>query len=97
MHGEAIYGIRLTSHYRPVIHELLRGHPRGLPSFFSWIDGWNLGMYDPQTKTLKTDPAEILQEAGIKVESYQSKPHRLEVLSDTLIAVGVALEYFDLV
>jgi hypothetical protein len=88
MNGETIYGNQIPSQYRPVEHTA---------GSDTWIDGWPHGMYDPETATLKTNPAEVLQEAEIKVESYQRKPHRLEVLPETLIAAGVALEHFDLV
>jgi hypothetical protein len=87
MHGEAIYRNKLPNHYRP-FHAQDEETP---------INGWRYALYDPKTSTRKTDPAQILQEAAIEVESYQREPHRLEVLLQTLKKAGVAVEYFNLV
>ncbi|KAH8725744.1 hypothetical protein GQ44DRAFT_202306 [Phaeosphaeriaceae sp. PMI808] len=85
MMGEAIYGENFPSYWTSVYHDRMTS-----------IDGYINGLYDPKTKTLKTNPAEILTEMGIKVESYQRKPHLLEVLPETLRAAGIQLEEFIL-
>ena len=54
-------------------------------------------MHDTKTQELHIDPAAILEKAGIEVESYQIKPHKLEVLPETLESAGVPLEDFILV
>lgn len=87
MKGEAIYGDRLPSQWRAVHHELEKS---------TWVDTYPHGLYDPDTDLLRTNPAEILAELGIKVENYQQKPHRLEVLPGSLRAAGVPLREFIL-
>lgn len=88
MKGEAIYGTKLPNQYRAVKH--LEDRDR-------WIDYHRLGLFDPKTQTLKTDPAQVLTEMGIKVENYRRKPHLLEVLPETLRTAGVDLQDFTLV
>ncbi|KAF1848166.1 HET-domain-containing protein [Cucurbitaria berberidis CBS 394.84] len=82
MMGEAIYGSKLPSHYRPV-------KPLEGPSEYV--------LYDPKTQTLKTEPAEILMEMGIKVENHPEDSSLIEVLPETLRAAGVALQEFTLI
>ncbi|OAL05549.1 HET-domain-containing protein [Phaeosphaeriaceae sp. SRC1lsM3a] len=91
MEGQAIYGCGEMSQRRAVrlrLEEIELQHI---------IDGQTLGMYDEKSRKLSTNPAEILTEMGIKVESYQRFPHRLQVLPETLRAVGVDLQEFILV
>jgi hypothetical protein len=89
MFGEFIYGVKLPSTYQPVrIIKYDVSQP---------IDGWPIAMLNLATDTLKNDPAKILTEMGIKVKSYQRKPHRLEVLPETLRAAGIQLQDFTLV
>ncbi|KNG49330.1 HET-domain-containing protein [Stemphylium lycopersici] len=63
----------------------------------TWIDRNRFAMRDTETQELHTDLVAILEKAGIKVESYQRRPHRLEVLPETLKAAGAPLEDFILV
>lgn len=88
MRGEAIYGNGLPTHYRPLKH---RDRKKRL------IDLYLVAMYDPETDTLKDDPAEILKEAGISVDSYRREPHLLEVSRETLLAAGIPIKDFVLV
>jgi hypothetical protein len=88
MNGEAIYGGKLPKHYRRMWDRYRKK---------DYIDGWNVALYDSQTKTVRADPAEVLTEIGIKVEIYQRYPHLLEVLPETLRAAGVPLQDFNLV
>jgi hypothetical protein len=64
--------------------------------YHNLIDGRPCALYDPEQGTFRTDPAEILTEAGIKVEKYRRWPHILEVLPETLRAAGIPLVDFDL-
>ncbi|KAI8933258.1 hypothetical protein NX059_009889 [Plenodomus lindquistii] len=89
MHGEAIYRNRLPDRWRFVYR--LEWKDEEL------IDDYPLALYDPKTGETRSDPAEILEECGIKVESYQQHPHRLIVLPETLRAAGVPVEEFILV
>jgi hypothetical protein len=89
MHGEVIYRDQLPHQFRPVWNIDANEDDA--------IDNWAVVMYDPDTQDLHTDPAKLLQQAGIKVESYQRKPHRLEVLPETLRETGVDLKTFTLV
>ncbi|KAH7067231.1 heterokaryon incompatibility protein-domain-containing protein [Paraphoma chrysanthemicola] len=91
MGGEAIYGENMPAHWKSVTHDN-RGE-----NDCSFIDGKLNGMYDPESNILRTDPGKILEEMGIKVESYQRNPHRLVVLPETLRAAGVPLQDFILV
>lgn len=91
--GEAIYGDRLPAHWIAV--QLNEGDEDGP----SWVDGRPRALYDPEMKSLKADPAAILKEMGIKVETHQrgnSTSFRLEVLPETLRAAGVSLQDFIL-
>jgi hypothetical protein len=89
MHGEAIYSDELHRQLRPVSHT--HSHED------DWIDDWKFAMYDPQTERLHTDPGKVLEEAGIKVENYERRPHRLNVLPETLREAGVDLVNFTIV
>ncbi|KAF1921571.1 heterokaryon incompatibility protein-domain-containing protein [Ampelomyces quisqualis] len=91
MEGEAIYGCNALSHRQAVRCEKEVFDMSGL------IDSQQLGMYNYETGELSQEPAEILEEMGIKVESYQDYPHRLEVLPETLRAAGVRMREFLLV
>lgn len=86
--GEAIYRGKLSRNYRYVQHEY---------GELERVAGASIAVYDPETEKLKTDPAAILEEAGIKVEKHQREPHILEVLPESLRAAGVDLEDFILV
>ena len=86
--GEAIYGAKLPDHYRPV---------RRVDAKSDLIDGRRFALLDLRTQRFETNPAEVLEEMGIKVEKYQRKPHLLEVSPETLRAAGVNLETFTLV
>lgn len=88
MNGEAIYGRPLPKHYRPV-WEFGRAGLR--------IDNGNHVIYSTETETTIDNPAQILTEMGIKVETYQREPHILEVFPESLEAAGVALQNFTLV
>lgn len=88
MDGEAIYGNKLPRHYQSI---------RRPEEWIFLINGRDFALHDLETGDFKTDPAEILTEMGIKVESYQRNPHLLKVLPETLRAAGVALEDFVLV
>jgi hypothetical protein len=89
MGGELIYGTKLPSTWEPVIDDV-SGEKH-------YIECWRRAFHDTATHTLRTNPAEILAEVGIKVESYQRKPHRLEVLPETLRSAGIPLRDFILV
>ncbi|KAH7384118.1 hypothetical protein DE146DRAFT_216580 [Phaeosphaeria sp. MPI-PUGE-AT-0046c] len=91
MEGQAIYGCEKMSRRRAV---RLLGKEY---DFQHVIDGQFLGMYKKRSRTLSTDPAEILTRLGIKVERYQRSPHRLHVLPETLHAIGLHLQEFVLV
>jgi hypothetical protein len=88
MNGEAMYGNRIPRHWRPVRRrEVDHDH-------FGASDVWRYGFYDTEADTLRTDPAEILNEMGIKVDKCQKDPYRLEVRAETLRAAGVLLREF---
>jgi hypothetical protein len=89
MNGELIYGTKLPSTW-----ETVTDHVSGVEHR---IDGWPRAFHDTETHELRTDPAEILNEMGIKVDSYQREPHRLEVLPETLRGAGIPLQDFVLV
>ena len=86
MHGEAIYHT-LPDHYRPVWHYSGSGE----------IDRRLTGIVDLRTQEVKTDPAEILAEVGIRPTRYQKEPHVLEVAPEVLREAGVDLQEFDLI
>lgn len=86
MNGEAIYGV-LPNHYRAV------GHTGKDPR----IDDYRYAILDTRTQTLKTDPAEFLDEVGIRPTRYQRDPHILEVAPEVLREAGVDLQDFDLI
>lgn len=86
MNGEAIYGV-LPNHYRAVEHT--GKDPR--------IDRYRYAILDTRTQTLKTDPAELLAEMGIRPTRYQRDPHILEVAPEVLREAGVDLQDFDLI
>lgn len=90
MNGEAIYGDRLPSHHRPVVLTEL-SHPD------RWIDEMSFALRDAKTEDCNTDPALVLTETGIEVDSYQRQPHLRQVSRNALIAGGVALQEFELV
>jgi hypothetical protein len=91
MEGEAIYGCTALSHRQAVrikkeefkVADLIDTHP--------------VGMYNHKTGELSQNPAAILEEMGIKVESYQLHPHRLEILPETLRAAGVRVRDVQIV
>lgn len=91
MRGEAVYGDALPEHWRAVQDQQTSLDNTAL------VDRRSCGMYDPVSDFLKTNPAEILEEMGFKVESYQREPHVLEVLPETLRAAGVPLQEIILV
>lgn len=86
MNGEAIYGV-LPNHYRAVRHT---GKDPA-------IDAYKTAILDNRTQTLKTDPAEFLDEVGIHATRYQRDPHILEVAPEVLREAGVDLQDFDLI
>jgi hypothetical protein len=88
MKGEAIYGDKLPSHYRPVSQT---------DRYSDLIDGYDYALHDSRAQTFRTDPAEVLTEMGFNVESYQRAPHVLEVLPEILRDAGVSLQDFFLV
>jgi hypothetical protein len=90
MNGEAIYRDKLASHYRPVVHTESSHRD-------SWIDGMSLALRNAKTQTSSTDPASVLSEMGIQVDSYRREPHLLEVLPESLLAANVALQDFTLI
>lgn len=89
MNGEVIYRHKHIPRYKSVW--------RYACDMAEDIDNYAVALHDSDTNTFRTDPAELLQEAGIKVERYKRNPHKLEVLPESLRAAGVALEEFVLV
>jgi hypothetical protein len=88
MNGEAIYRKKNLNKHKPLwLHD----------GDADLIDAFPMALYDTETSVLKTDPAAILEDAGIKVERYQRHPHELIVLPETLRAAGIAVEDFMLV
>lgn len=61
------------------------------------INGFDLAVHDVKDDKIILDPAVVLEKVGTKVEQYQSDPHLLEALPETLRAAGIALEEFVLV
>jgi hypothetical protein len=88
MHGEAIYGRELFDRCRPVHKNLHGGDLTNL------IDGFAFALYDTTNNVLLDDPGAILEDVGIKVQSYQRWPHKLEVSPESLRTAGVLLEEF---
>jgi hypothetical protein len=84
------YRNRLPQDWQPVVRGDMHHDTRDM------IDVWPYGLYDTETDTLRTDPVEILNKMGIKVERYQKEPRRLEVLPEILRAAGVPLREFIL-
>lgn len=89
MDGETIYRSGLDAQYRSVWHDELGSSDR--------IGNRGIAFQNLRTGVFRTDPAELLQEAGIKVEEYQRWPHKLVVLPETLREAGIPLEDFVLV
>ncbi|KAF2995701.1 hypothetical protein E8E13_003798 [Curvularia kusanoi] len=91
-YGEIIYRGRLPDHYRPVSQ--LHGQPETV------LDRtWN-ALWDSRRGELKTNPAELLGELGIRVERYHQVSHGYHVLDvavETLTEFGVAIQEFALV
>lgn len=56
------------------------------------IDRRSVTLFDHETDVYKADPNKLLEEAGIKVESYTCYPHQLVVRRKTLRAAGVRVE-----
>ena len=77
----------MPSHWRAVSHDLNN----------EAVDDWALALYDPETGALVTNPAKLLNDAGIKVEEYQKDPHVLKVSPETLRATGIPLQEFLIV
>lgn len=88
MSGQAIYG-SLPSHYRAVHFDKAADDER--------ICGRGCALLDSRTNNLKTDPAAVLEEFGIKPSSWTREPHRLEVSDIVLRDAGVKLQDFLLV
>ncbi|CBY01644.1 hypothetical protein IAQ61_003456 [Plenodomus lingam] len=89
MRGDTIYRNRLPKHCHFVWRESWKND--------ELIDDSRCALYNPETGEYKTNPAEILEEVGIKVESYQRDPHKLIVLPETLRAAGIPLKDFVIV
>ena len=90
MHGEAIYKDNLPAHYEA--KEVTKGESGHL-----LIDGRSYAMHDTVKDIFFFDPAEVLEEANIKVEKYERDPHVLEVLAESLRIAGITLEEFRFV
>jgi hypothetical protein len=91
MHGEAIYRDRLPKSYKPVwVAEHSDLH-------VNLIDEYDYALHDTAKDVMIVDPASVLEEVGIKVESYQRYPHKLVVSSQALQAADVAIEEFALI
>jgi hypothetical protein len=88
MSGEAIYG-SLPSHYRAVRCTEAADDKD--------ICGNACALLDSRTNDLKTDPAAVLKEFGIKPDVWSREPHRLEVSEAVLREAGVELRDFFLV
>ena len=89
MDGETFYRNKHAARYRPVWRDF-HGAPDAINRKLS-------ALQDLDTGVLRTSPAELLEEAGIKVEEYQRYPHKLVVLPETLRAARIPLEDFVLV
>lgn len=88
MCGEAIYG-SLSIHYCPV--------HRPQVTKDELISDEKYALLDSRTNDLKTDPAALLEEAGIQPIAWSRKPHRLEVSVTALREAGVDLHAIYLV
>jgi hypothetical protein len=91
MLGEAIYGDKLPLHWQAVKHGY--SDEQGV----KMIHNEHIAIYDTEENTLRTDPAEILQDMGIRVKCYQREPHYLEVSPESLRGAGIPLQDFILV
>ncbi|KAF3033673.1 hypothetical protein E8E12_001601 [Didymella heteroderae] len=89
MDGEAIYGNRHFVRYTAISR--YDGEESQL------VDGYSVALYEPSRQRLKTDPADLLKEAGIQVERYQRHPHELVVSPESLRAAGIPLKDFVLI
>jgi hypothetical protein len=90
MNGEAIYRNKLASHYRPVVQMESSRRDR-------WTDGMSLALRNFKTQTSSTDPASVLVEMGIPVDSDQREPRLLEVSHELLLSAKIALQDFTLI
>lgn len=61
------------------------------------IKGIRLGIKDSGDGTILSDPAEILEMNGIKVNQYVRQPHLLDLDLEELRAKGVLVEHLDMV
>jgi hypothetical protein len=89
MDGEAIYQNKHAARYKAMYIDCREQD--------ELIDGTSSALYDPDEGTYRTDPAALLEEAGVKVEEYRRYPHELVVLPESLRAAGVPVEDFVLV
>ncbi|KAF2451743.1 HET-domain-containing protein [Karstenula rhodostoma CBS 690.94] len=91
MSGEIIYGQKVSSLYRAVrrLEDTVQKS--------ELIDGTPFALHNPVTGRVVTDPASVLEEAGIEVNDYQRRPHRLHVSPETLRRAGIPLQDFVLV
>lgn len=88
MAGEAIYG-DLPGHYRTEIYPEAADDDK--ICYFSYA------FLDSRTNDVKTDPAAVLEEFGIKASVWVREPHRLEASESVLREAGVYLQDFLLV
>lgn len=88
MSGEAIYG-DFPSHYRAAYEVEVPND--------EFICSDKFAILDTRTGEVKTDPAAVLEEFGMKPSVWSRKPHRLEVSGSVLRGAGVALQDFVLV
>ena len=61
------------------------------------VDGGSVALYEPDRRRLKTDPADLLKEAGVQVERHQRYPHELIAPPESLRAAGIPLKDFVLI
>ncbi|KAK6841504.1 HET-domain-containing protein [Apiospora arundinis] len=87
MAGEAIHG-SLPRHYQPARREN-----------YNMDTGWDIdvGLLDHRDGSFRRNPADILNEMGIRHLRYQQEPHQLEVEPKTLREAGVDLQDFYIV
>ncbi|KAK6864066.1 heterokaryon incompatibility protein-domain-containing protein, partial [Apiospora arundinis] len=87
MADEAIHG-SLPRHYQPARREN-----------YSMDTGWDIdvGLLDHRDGSFRRNPADILNEMGIRHLRYQQEPHQLEVEPKTLREAGVDLQDFYIV
>ncbi|KAL5381762.1 hypothetical protein DPSP01_006948 [Paraphaeosphaeria sporulosa] len=91
MDGELIYQHPEPLRYRSCTHDFTKGSRIDIDGLVT-----TASLYDTKTDTYINDPTVPLTTAGIKIESYESNPHKLVVLPETLRAAGVAVEDFVL-